>query len=188
MGNREVPPKHLQCDRSGEFSRLARDNMFDGKVKLHFSSNYEMKAVVVERVICTLKMMISGVLLGVYGTDAGRYTQFLDLIAERYNESHHSSFDYNCPRDVYCENVVLPLSFLYQGYFDLKSFMWKGTVFKEGDNVRVSVTKGAFSKESRLNWSRNVYVVNPVTYKLKDNDGNAVSGLFYRQELQKMGK
>ena len=45
-----------------------------------------------------------------------------------------------------------------------------------------------------MNWSRNVYVVNsvrltdPVTYKLRDNDGNVVSGLFYRQELQKIGK
>ena len=158
LGNWEVPPKHLQCDRGGEFSCLARDNVFDGKeVKLHFSSNYEMKAVVVEKVICTLKMMISGVLLGVYGTDMGRYTQFLDLIVEKYNESFHSSLDYNNPRDVYCGNVVLPLSFFYRGYFDFKPFIWKGTVFKEGDKVRVSVMKGAFSKESRLNWSRNIY-------------------------------
>ena len=33
-----------------------------------------------------------------------------------------------------------------------------------------------------------VRLTDPVTYKLRDNDGNVVSGLFYRQELQKIGK
>ena len=150
LGSWEVPLKHLQCDRGGEFSHLARDNVFDGKeVKLHFGSNYKMKAVVVERVIGTLKM-ISGVLLGVYGTDVSIYTQFLDLIVERHNESYHSSLDCNSPQDVYLWNVVLPLSFLYQGYFDFKPFMWKGTVFNEGDKVRVSVMKVAFFKRKQI--------------------------------------
>ena len=38
--------------------------------------NYEMKAVIVERVIQTLKNMIGGILFGVYGWDVGRYTVF----------------------------------------------------------------------------------------------------------------
>ena len=42
-----------------------------------------MKPVIVERVIRTLKRMIGGVLLGIYGKDVGRYTQFLDLIVVR---------------------------------------------------------------------------------------------------------
>ena len=115
---------------------------------------------------------------------------FLDLIVERYNESEHSSLGGECPRDVYHRNVVLPKLFLYRSYFDFESFMRKG-ILKEGDKVRVSVMKSLFSKESRLNWSRTVYVINsvhltdPVTYRLIDAE--IVSGLFYKQELQKVG-
>ena len=64
-----------------------------------------MKAVIVERVIRTLKWMIGRVLLGIYGKDVGRYTQFLDLIVERYNKSEHSSLDGECSRGVYRGNV-----------------------------------------------------------------------------------
>ena len=70
--------------------------------------------------------------------------------------------------------------------------MRKGSILK-GDKVRVSVMKNLFSKESRLNQSRSVYTVNsvrltdPVTYRLIDDNGEIVSGLFYRQELQKVG-
>ena len=117
----------------------------------------------------------------------------MDLIVERYNESGHSGLGGECLRDVYCGNVVLPLSFLYHGYFDFKPFTRKGSILKEGDKVTVSVMKNLFLKESKLNWSRSVYTVNsvkltdPVTYRLIGDNGEIVSGLFYRQELQKVG-
>ena len=192
MGNVDVPPEHVQSDRGGEFAFFEKKNSFYGnKVNLNFSSNYEMKAAIIERVIRTLKKMIGGVLFGIYGKDIGRYMKFLDLIVERYNESEHSSLGGKCPRDVYHGNVVLPKSFLYRGYFDFEPFMRKDSILKEGDKVRVSVMKSLFSKESRLNWSRTVYVINyvrltdPVTYRLIDGDGEIVSGLFYRKELKK---
>ena len=44
---------------------LVKNYTFYGwRVKLNFSLNYKMKAVIVERVIQTLKNMIGGVLLG----------------------------------------------------------------------------------------------------------------------------
>ena len=127
-----------------------------------------------------------------YDKDVGRYTMFFNLIVERYNESGHSSWNGECTRDVYKVNVVLPLSFKYRGYFDFKPLMRRGSIFKEGDRVRVSVMKDLFSKENRLNWSRSIYVIcsvrltDPVTYRLVDSEGEIVSGLFYRQELQKV--
>ena len=92
--------------------------------------------------------MVGGVLVGIYGRNVGRYTQFLDLIVERYNESEHSGLGGECLRDVYHGNV-LPLLFIYRGYFDFKLLMRKGSILKEGDKVRVSVRKSMFSKESR---------------------------------------
>ena len=152
-----------------------------------------MKAVIVERVIQTLKRANGGVLFGVYGEDVGRYTQFLYLSVERYNESEHSGLGSECPRDFYHGNVVLPKLFMYRSYFDFKPLMRKCSILKEGHKVRLSVMKSLFSKESRLNWSQSIYVVNsvrltdPVTYRLADDNGEIVSGLFYRQELQKVG-
>ena len=49
--------------------------------------------------------------------------------------------------------------------------MRKGSILKKGDKVRVSV------KESRLNWSRTIYIVNSATYMLIDGDGEIVFGL-----------
>ena len=82
---------------------------------------------------------------------------------------------------------------LWECHFAFKPFIRKGSILKKGDKVRVSVMKSLFSKESRLNWSRTTYKVNsvrltnPVMYRLIDDDGEIVSGLFYRQELQKVG-
>lgn len=150
-----------------------------------------MKATVVERVIWSLKNMISGVLLGIYGKDVGHYTQFLDLIVERYNESPHKGLDYNTPQQIYYKTAVLPLWFLYKDNFKLMLRLKKDTILREGTKVRVSILKNKFAKESRLSWSGSVYVIDkvlltdPVTYKLKDMNGDVVSVSFYREELQK---
>lgn len=64
--------------------------------------------------------------------------------------------------------------------------------FNVGDKVRVSKVKKLFEKGYEPNWSEETYVVmqrvnrKPVVYRLKDQLGEKLDGVFYEQELQKV--
>ena len=62
---------------------------------------------------------------------------------------------------------------------------------KLGDRVRVTKYKRkTFDKGYTPNWTEEVFIVdeiqwtNPVTYKIKDLNGELIKGSFYREELQ----
>ena len=63
--------------------------------------------------------------------------------------------------------------------------------FKVGDQVRISRIKGLFEKGYLPNWSEALYVVQevkktiPITYIVKDTNGEVIAGSFYTEELQK---
>ena len=66
-----------------------------------------------------------------------------------------------------------------------------GTVLKIGDTVRISKYKRkTFDKGYTPNWTEEVFVIseirptNPITYKIKDLNGEEIGGTFYREELQ----
>ena len=64
-------------------------------------------------------------------------------------------------------------------------------MFKVGDNVRISKIKQTFAKGYEANWTFEVFTVDqvlstvPITYKLKDFNGDPIEGSFYTQEMQK---
>jgi hypothetical protein len=71
--------------------------------------------------------------------------------------------------------------------------------FEVGQRVRIANIKSAFEKGYKPNFSDEIYTVNivretaPITYGIVDNDGKALRGWFYEQELcpvfsQKMQK
>ena len=64
--------------------------------------------------------------------------------------------------------------------------------FKVGDRVRISKYKRkTFDKGYTPNWTEEVFIIdeiqftNPITYKIKDLNGEPIKGTFYREELQK---
>ena len=61
-----------------------------------------------------------------------------------------------------------------------------------GDRVRISKYKRkTFDKGYTPNWTEEVFIIdqiqwtNPITYKIKDLNGELIKGTFYREELQK---
>ena len=64
--------------------------------------------------------------------------------------------------------------------------------FKKGDSVRISKTKHIFEKGYTPNWTTEIFTIvrvaptNPVTYHIKDYQGQIVRGGFYEQELLKV--
>jgi hypothetical protein len=62
-----------------------------------------------------------------------------------------------------------------------------------GDRVRLSrIKNNVFEKSSLQRWVREkfiidkVFITEPVTYELRDEKGEKIQGIFYRQELQKI--
>ena len=62
---------------------------------------------------------------------------------------------------------------------------------KVGDAVRVSKYKNVFEKSYTPNWGMEIFTIerrqptNPLTYILKDSQGQLIKGGFYEHELQK---
>ena len=66
------------------------------------------------------------------------------------------------------------------------------TTADTGDRVRISKYKRkTFDKGYTPNWTEEVFVVDeiqwtsPITYKIRDVNGEPIKGTFYREELQK---
>ena len=195
VDNNNILPRSIHSDKGGEFAAIKKkclNGSFGKVVKYQSSENYEMKSVVVERFIRTLRMMISNVLYGLYGKIEARYTNVLDKIIEKYNDSSHLSLNKNKPKDIYYEKVKIPRVFKYKKYFEFRPFYRKGMILKEGQKVRVSQLKSRFEKESTFKWSKEIFKIvkvrltDPITYIISDLNDNVLSGVFYREELLKI--
>jgi len=64
--------------------------------------------------------------------------------------------------------------------------------FSIGDEVRIAMSRGVFSKAYEQTWSQETFVVcearrsTPPVYRIKDVTGAEIEGLFYNEELQKV--
>jgi hypothetical protein len=73
----------------------------------------------------------------------------------------------------------------------LNKIKYKRPKFKVGDVVRISKYKHVFSKGYTPNWTGELFTIaevkktRPVTYILKDEEGNIIKGGFYKEELLK---
>ena len=67
--------------------------------------------------------------------------------------------------------------------------------FKVNDFVRINKTKRTFDKGYLPNWTQELFQIlaviktqTPITYKIKDLEGELVKGTFYSHELQRVEK
>ena len=194
INEENVLPNVIHSDKGGEFSEIkkkSKNGSFGKIIKYHSNENYEMKSVMVERFIRTLRMMISNVLYGLYGKTEGRYTNILNKIIEKYNETPHKGIGGNKPIDIYNGDVKISRVFKYKRYFEFYPFYKKGMILK-GQRVRVAQLKSRFQKESTFKWSKEIFVIervrltDPVTYVIRDMNNEILSGVFYREELLKI--
>ena len=124
-------PDVIHSDKGGEFSDIKKklkNGSFGKIIKYRSSENYEMKSLMVERFIRTLRMMISNVLYGLYGKTEGRYTNILDKIIEKYNETPYKGIGGNKPVDIYNGDVKICRAFKYKKYFEFYPFYKKGMI------------------------------------------------------------
>ena len=140
-----------------------------------YSTHNEVKSVVAERFIRTLKSKIYKYMTSI---SKNVYIDKLDDIVDEYNNTYHTTIKMK-PADVK-DNTYIN---------DDKEINNKDSKFKVGDSVRISKYKNIFTKGYIPNWSEEVFVIKkvkntiPWTYVINDLNGEEITGTFYEREL-----
>lgn len=176
-------PQRLQTDAGREFVNAPLQN----ELKKH---NIEFmiiqsatKAAFAERFNRTLKNKLYR-----YFTMSNKrnWTHVLQKAVHAYNHSKHRAIGCK-PADVSPANV----DEVREKAFKRRPESTKKSDIKVGDKVRISKMKHVFAKGYLPNWTEEIFTVTsinrkstPISYKLKDYNGEEVKGSFYREEIE----
>lgn len=185
LSQMKVTVKNLHTDMGTEFYNKDFKQLLEKWKINHYSTYSNLKASIVERVNRTLKhqMWKQFSLQGNY-----KWLHILQTIVTTYNNTKHRTTGMK-PSAVKKKDEKYLLEHAYN---HLKTIDPRKQKFKEGDYVRISKYREAFSKGYTPNWSnevfkiRKVHQTNPTTYYLEDQEGSEIKGGFYEQELQKV--
>jgi len=178
--------KKIRSDSGTEFINKEVKQYFKSKSIDSFTSTNENKASFAERVIRTLKMIMTR-----YFTqnNTKRYIDDLQSFVYNYNNTPHRSIFNMTPAEVNFKNQNTLWKKLYLDTAIKRSK--PKFKFKIGQIVRISHNRRTFSKDSQVRWTRELFKITscyirqgtPI-YTLKDFAGERISGNFYENELQ----
>jgi hypothetical protein len=151
------------------------------------SSENEQKSSVVERWNLTMKQRMFK-----YSTASNtrRYVDVLSDMVSPYNNIKHSAIKQTPVQASNPENS-------YRTYMNLCGEIVHDNSpkprpkFAVGDKIRITVKKNVFRKGYLPRWTEELFTVSaiqytdPITYKIKDLNGEEIKGTFYEQEMQK---
>ena len=170
-------PLVIQSDQGTEFRKLSKFQI------PRFSTKSDTKAAIVERFHRTLLARLHR-----YFTHANtlRWVDVLQDLVASYNGSKHRSIGM-APEDVHNFNADQVYDRLYR---DAKL---RSARLKVGDKVRISKARRVFAKGYLPGYTREYFTVQkvlrnstPVAYKLIDQAGSPIDGIFYNEELVKV--
>lgn len=176
-------PRRVQSDQGKEFENRHVFSLFQQHNIELFSVKSAYKAAIVERFNRTLKNKMWR-----YFTMSTKenWTNVLQDIVYSYNHSVHRTLGCR-PVDV----TSATTADIREKVFQRHTPRQKKTDIKVGDTVRISKVKSVFAKGYLPNWTEEIFTVdsinrknNPITYKLKDYQGEVIEGSFYRQEIE----
>lgn len=178
--------KYLQTDDGTEYFNKHFANLMKKYKIIHYSTNSEKKAAIIERFNRTLK----GEMYKMF-SKRGSYiwVDILPQLISCYNNSFHRTIGMK-PSQVNVKNYKLVLENIKKNTTPKKE-QRKPKQFQINDQVRISKYKGIFTKKYLPNWTNEVFTVFkvqptlPETYILKDKKGNLLQGAFYGHEMMK---
>jgi hypothetical protein len=175
-----VRPWHLLTDKGLEFN--AKECMrYWEKMDIHkyTSENPILHATMAERSIRTIKERLFK-----YMSEKGT-TKWIDVIQDIISAINNS---------IHTTTGMRPIDVNYKNASDLYEKLYTETQkskakFKVGDTVRIEKHKGAFDK-GLSKFTDEIFTVakvlsnhNPVVYRLKDDEGEEIKGIFYSNDL-----
>lgn len=182
--NGHSAPNLLHTDKGLEFKNKEFKTVLDEYgVKLYHTENSE-KSAIVERFNRTLnnKMKVKFEI-----NQNFRWVAMLQQLTDEYNNTKHTTIKMK-PSEVNKFNEKSILESLHK-----RNERVKYNGYKIGDRVRITKLKKTFENKYTNNWSREIFLIdkilytNPPTYKIRDTNGEEISGSFYKYELQKTG-
>lgn len=185
-------PLKIRSDKGSEFvNQWFKKYMKDQNVYF-FTTQNPPKASLAERVIRTIRTALFRMMRH---KRTYRYIDDLNEIVANYNAAPHRSLNYLAPNDVTKSNEADVWAYLY-----LKKTKKVGKrkpvyLFKAGDLVRISFLKQPFLRSYQEQYTTEVFKVSKrllkqgiPMYKPVDPRTEAIKGLFYNSELQKVDK
>ena len=182
---KERTPTKLHTDKGLEFINKPTKELLK-KNNIHwFATENETKAQVVERFNRTLKNR-----MWKWFTMQGKndWITVLPDLLYNYNNTKHRSIGMTPEEASLKKNE----STVYEKLFPVNCFLpsiAKKRNFAVGDQVRITIKRGDFRKGYRPNFTRELFKISkvlntePVTYRIKDLQGEEIKGSFYEQEL-----
>lgn len=181
----QYKPRSLHTDKGREFVNKSFQEFLErNSVKFYKASDPATKASICERYIRTMKSLIYK-----YFTYSGteRYCEMLESLTVLYNSRWHRSIGM-APADVNERNVLKVWENLNKSNNNNK----RVPLLKCNDFVRLAKPKEIFDKGYKPMWTNEIFAIKKViahsqpVYKIKDLEGNDITGTFYEPELQKV--
>ena len=180
-------PKKLWVDKGKEYyNKNMLDLLAKNNIEIYSTENEE-KSSVCERWNRTIKEKMYKRFTMQNNTV---YIEILPKILASYNNTKNRSIGMTPNQARKRENYGKVYFTLYGDLSE--SHASQKPTFKIGDTVRISKYKRkTFDKGYTPNWTEEVFVISeiqptdPITYKIKDLNGEEIKGTFYREELQK---
>ena len=177
-------PKYRWSDKDVEFYNKGFKTLLEEEgIKLYSTENEE-KSSVVERWNRTIKNN-----LWKYFTASNSisYIDFLPDLLDKYNKTKHRSIKMTPEEACRKENEDR----VYLNLYGQEISQTAKPKYKVDDKVKISKYKRVFDKGYTPNWTEEIFVfdkiqyTNPITYKIKDLNGEEILGTFYDQELSR---
>lgn len=178
-------PKLLHVDKGLEFVNKDFIKILDKyNIKMYHTENEE-KSTIIERFNGTLNRKMKPYFTA---NNNFKWINILDTLIKEYNyKDYHRTikmkpFEVNKDNEKYILNTV---------YSPNRDRFYEKPKFKISDKVRITKFKSTFANKYETNWTNEIFKIhkilytNPITYKLKDLNGEEVIGGFYNKELQK---
>ena len=183
---KKAKPKKLWVDKGKEYyNKNVLDLLAKNNIEIYSTENEE-KSSVCERWNRTIKEKMYKRFTMQNNTV---YIDILPKILASYNNSKNRSIGMTPNQARKPENYG---KVYWNLYGDLRVERPAEKAFKVGDTVRISKYKRkTFDKGYTPNWTEEVFIISeirptdPITYKIKDLNGEEIGGTFYREELQK---
>lgn len=180
-------PEKVQTDKGTEFFNTQVQKLFTENNIHLFASESDQKAAIVERFNRTLKAKMWRYFTA---SDTRRYLNVLQQLVSSYNHSKHRTIGM-APIQVNKNNELQVWRRLAGDEITRGSDRRK-TQVHPGDTVRISKSKHTFEKGYEPNWTTEYFnVIDAVptgrrVYKLQDIETEPITGVFYKEEVQKI--
>ena len=181
-------PLYFFSDNGKEFYGAFRKMLKKKNILFYTSKDKEIKAGIAERFNRTILTKLARYLSK---QNSNRYVDALPLIIRNYNNQRHSALGIS-PNKVSHTNKERVWLRLHHKCTHRKKIKKVKTDLKIGDYVIIPKTKKTFAKGYQTGWTGEIFRVSklknttPQSYVLQDLSSDPITGVFYRQELQKV--